>query len=158
MISKELEARIRRVEDIEEIKNLQAQYGYLIDTLQMEKVTELFADEFIAEYLPSLGTFKTKKDLGEFLKGAGAGSGMMCHQMMMPYIEVHGDKATATWYLFGPFISNLETGPCANWIQGKYQNDYVREGGKWKLKHLRFKFNLQSPYEEGWVKTRMMSP
>jgi len=152
---KELEARIRRIEDIEEIKNLQAKYAYLIDTVQMEKVPELFADKFIAEYVP-LGTFKSKAELLEFLKGAASGSSMMCHQMMTPYIEVHGDKATGTWYLFGPFTSNTAKGPVANWIQGKYENDYVREGGKWKLSHLRFKFNIQSPYEDGWVKTRMM--
>ena len=92
------EARIRRLEDIEEIKQLQARYCYLIDTLQMEKVLDLFADDFTAEYDP-LGTFATKEELLGFLNGAGEGAPMMCHQAMTPLIEVEGDKATGTWWV-----------------------------------------------------------
>jgi hypothetical protein len=155
MTQHELEARIRKIEDIEEIKNLQARYCYLIDTLQGEKVLDLFADKFTAEYVP-LATYTTKAELLEFLNGAGKGTSMMCHQAMTPLIEVDGDKATGTWYLFGPFTNRMPKGEVANWVQGRYDNDYVREDGKWKFSHLRFKFNIQSPYEDGWVKTRMM--
>ena len=151
----ENEARIRRLEDIEEIKQLQARYCYFIDTLQMEKVPDLFADDFTAEYDP-LGAFATKEELLGFLNGAGAGASMMSHQVMTPLIEVDGDKATGTWYLFGPFTAKAPHGEVANWIQGKYENDYVRADGKWKFGHLRFKFRLQSPYEDGWVKTPFM--
>ena len=155
MTQHELEARIKRLEDIEEIKNLQARYCYFIDTLQMDKVPDLFAENFIAEYVP-MATFKTRAELMQFLKGADEGSSMMCHQAMTPLIEVDGDKATGTWYLFGPFTNYLPKGEVANWVQGRYDNDYVREDGKWKFSHLRFKFNIQSPYEDGWVKKRMM--
>ena len=99
-MSQELEARIRKVEDIEEIKNLEARYIYLVDTLQMDKVPDLFADNFIVDF-DHMGTFKTKAELLEFLKGSATRSSMMCHQEMTPYIEVDGDKATGTWYLLG---------------------------------------------------------
>ena len=154
-MSEHLEARIRKLEDIEEIKKLQAAYAYCIDTVQMEKVVELFADNFVAEYDP-LGTHTTKESLLEFLKGAGEGSALMRHQMMTPLIEVDSDKATGTWYLFGPFTGKRPEGEVANWIQGKYENDYVREGGKWKFKHLRFKMTFNCPYEDGWAKTPFM--
>ena len=154
-MSNELEARIRKLEDIEEIKSLQARYGYFIDTGQMEKVADLFVDNFIAEY-DILGTCTTRAELVDFLKGAGEGAAMMRHQMMMPLIEVDGDKAKGTWYLFGPFTTIMPHGEVANWIQGKYENDYVRVGGKWKFSHLRFKFSFNSPYEDGWVKTPLM--
>jgi len=48
-MSQELEARIAKLEDVEEIKKLQAKYAYFIDTSQMEKVSELFADDFVAD-------------------------------------------------------------------------------------------------------------
>ena len=76
MTQHELEARIRKLEDIEEIKNLQARYCYFIDTLQMDKVPDLFAENFIAEYVP-MATYKTRAELMEFLKGADQGSSMM---------------------------------------------------------------------------------
>jgi len=151
----ELEARIRKLEDIEEIKNLQAKYAYTIDTEQMERIPDLFADNFVAEY-DVLGTYKTGPELVEFLKAAAERLPMMRHQMLTPYIEVNGDKATGTWYLFGPFTAVTTHGEVANWIQGKYENEYMRVGGKWKFSHLRFMFNFQSPYEDGWVKTPKM--
>jgi hypothetical protein len=155
IMSEHLEARIRKLEDIEEIKTLQATYAYSIDTLQMEKVPDLFANDFIAEYVP-LGTHTTKESLLEFLKGAGEGAALMRHQMMTPLIEVDGDKATGTWYLLGPFTTKSPEGDIASWIQGKYACKYVREGGKWKFKHLNFTFTFQCPYEDGWVKTPFM--
>ncbi len=154
-MSEELEARIRKIEDIQDINNLQAKYAYLVDTSQMDKVLDLFADNFIAEF-DRIGTFKTKAELLEFLNSAAAGTTMMNHQMMTPYIEVDGDKAIGTWYLFGPFTFITPQGETANWIQGKYSNEFVRVAGKWKLSHLRFKFNFQSSYEDGWVKASKM--
>ena len=154
-MSQELEARIRKIEDIEDIKNLEARYIYLVDTKQMEKVPDLFADNFIVDFA-HMGTFKTRSELSEFLKGAAEGSSMMCHQEMTPYIEVDGDKATGTWYLFGVFTHITPQGEVAAWIQGRLDNEYVRVDGKWKVSVRRFRFNLHSPYDDGWVKTRLM--
>jgi len=155
MMMHELEARIRKVEDIEEIKNLEARYVYLVDTLQMDKVPDLFVDNLIVDF-GHLGTFKTKAELLEFLNGARTGTSMMCHQEMTPYIEVDGDKATGTWYLLGLFTHVTPQGEVAAWIQGRCDNEYVRVDGKWKYSRRIFKFNLHSPYEDGWVKTRLM--
>lgn len=154
-MSQELEARIAKLEDVEEIKKLQAKYAYFIDTSQMEKVSELFADDFVAEY-HQIGTFTTGAGLLEFLNSAGATSSMMRHMMLMPLIEVDGDKARGTWYLHCTRTDITPHGEVAIWIQGKYENDYVRVDGKWKLSHLRFKFDFVTPYDDGWVKTPMM--
>ena len=153
-MSGELEARISKVEAIQEIKNLQARYAYLIDTKQGGKVPDLFADNFIAEY-DYMGTYKTKAELGGFLTAAGGAAPLFIHQMLTPLIELDGDKAKGTWYLFALFTVTYPEGPVGGWAQGKYENDYVKEDGKWKFKHLRFKFTLQTPYEDGWVKTPM---
>jgi len=152
-MSEETEARIRKLEAIEEIKNLQARYAYLIDSSQMEKVPDLFADDFVVQY-DFMGTYRTKAELREFLERAGYP--VMCHQMLTPLIEVDGDKATGIWYLFGPFTVTTAQGDVAVWIQGKYENEYVRVDGKWKFSRVMLKFKLISPHEDGWVKTRMM--
>ena len=36
---------------------------------------------------------------------------------------------------------------------GTYENEYIKEDGKWKILHLRFDDIFLSPYEEGWAKT-----
>ncbi len=38
------------------------------------------------------------------------------------------------------------------WIHGVYENEYVKEGGKWKFKKLHFNLTFRTPYEDGWLK------
>lgn len=153
-----LEARIKKVEDHQTILNLQAQYSFLVDTQQMEELVELFAEEFVWQVgIDKMVTISSKPQLLEYLTGAGAGNAMMRHQVLTPRIEVNGDKACGTWYMFGPGTSNTPDGQVANWTQGTYSNEYVRENGEWKISLLSFKYNFRTPYEEGWVKTPMMT-
>lgn len=98
----------------------------------MDKVPDLFGDNLIVDF-GHLGMFKTKAELLEFLNNARAGSSVMCHQEMTPYIEIDGAKATGTWYLFGPYTHVTPQGEIAAWIQGRLDNEYVREDGKWKV-------------------------
>ena len=78
---------------------------------------------------------------------------MTCHQPVTPYIEVDGDEARGTWYLFGMLTSVTPQGELARWVQGRYDNTYVRVSGKWKISRLSFKYNFLTPFEDGWVKT-----
>ena len=153
-----LEERIRKVEDFQQITNLQAQYSYLVDTQQMEKLVELFAEKFVWEVgVDRMVRISSKPQLLEYLGKAGAGNAMMRHQVLTPYIEVDGDKAKGTWYMFGPGTSIAREGEVANWTQGTYSNEYVREEDVWKISLLSFKYNFRTPYEDGWVKTPMIS-
>ena len=36
---------------------------------------------------------------------------------------------------------------------GVYENEYIKENGKWKIKKLHYSRIFMSPYEDGWVKT-----
>ena len=156
MVSENLESRISKVEAIGEIKNLQAKYCYLIDTRQIEKVGDLFADQFVAEYV-GVGTYTTKAALSEHLNDVTTSCSMLYHQIMNSYVEVDGDKATGAWYLFGPFTRITPSGDIPFWTQGKYENEFIKVDGKWKLSHLKFERNMRSPYEDGWVKTRILN-
>jgi len=80
----------------------------------------------------------------------------MRHHMLAPIIEVEGDDATGTWYLLVNQTDRTPQGEVPVWIQDKYENEYVRVGGEWKFSHLRFKFTFYTPYEDGWVNTRML--
>jgi len=153
-----LEQRIRKVEDFQSITNLQAQYSLLVDAQQMDKLVELFAEDFVWEVgVEKMVRISSKPELLEYLGTAGAGNAMMRHQVLTPYIELDGDKAKGTWYMFGPGTSIMQEGEVANWTQGTYSNEYVREKGVWKISLLSFKYNFRTPYEDGWVKTPMIT-
>jgi len=151
----EIEARIRRLEDTQEIQNLQARYAYCVDSGQRDKVPDLFAETFVAEWIP-LGSFNTKPALQDFLMGNAARNIMTRHHVQTPLIEVQGDRATGTWYMFGPATTVTESGPVALWMQGTYENEFVRAGGQWKFSRLKFSFNFLTPFDEGWVKSSLI--
>ena len=151
----EFESRIRRLEDAQEIQNLQARYAYCVDSGQREKIPDLFAEAFVAEWVP-LGSFDTKPALVAFLMGNAARNVMTRHQLQTPLIEVQGDRATGTWYMFGPATTVTESGPVALWMQGRYENEFVRTGGQWKFSRLKFSFNFLSSFDEGWVRENLI--
>lgn len=153
-MSDNLEARIRKVEDFQDISNLQARYSFLIDTSQIDELVTLFAEEFIWEVgFKKMTKVTTKPDLHELLTKASKGNSFMIHQPITPYIEINGDTAKGIWYLLGMITSITSHGEEAKWTQGQYNNEYIREDGKWKIRRLNFTYNFLTPYEDGWVKT-----
>ena len=154
-MSDELEARIRRTEDFQEITNLQAQYFFLTDERRTEALVDLFVDDLIWEAgFDRMTTVTSKPEMLRLLKGANAENTMIRHLPTSPYIEVDGDNARGTWYVFGMVTSLTPEGEVAKWVQGRLDNEFKRINGKWKYSRYSFKFNFYTPYEDGWVKTR----
>lgn len=44
------------------------------------------------------------------------------------------------------------------WMLAWYDNDFVEIDGSWFISHLRFRDTVVTPYEEGWLKTKYVSP
>ncbi len=44
------------------------------------------------------------------------------------------------------------------WIAARYDNDFERLGEEWKISHIRYRDTFVVPYEDGWLKTRYVSP
>jgi len=155
MSIEEIEARITVLEDIEEIKNLMSTYEYLIDNHQSDDLVALFADNAKAEW-NILGSYEGKEAIANVLKNIVSGTLIWsAHMLLNPLVTVEGDKAKGTFYLFGPSTIPGPEGERAIWVQGRYDNEFVKEGGKWKFSLLRFVFKFMTPYEEGWVKSGM---
>lgn len=148
----------RALEDIEKTKKLIARYCYFLDTLQMEEAADCFTDNAAGDWGP-LGRYEGKQAIATFLKDTVPPTvSMMQYQRLNTVVEVEGEKATATWYLFGPFTYVTLRGNTAAWVQGKCENELAKEHGKWRFSSLRFSFNFNTPYEDGWLKTPMMEP
>lgn len=62
-------------------------------------------------------------------------------------ISVNGDTATGHWYLFGTFRVR---GGKDMILAGEYHDDYVKVGGKWLYKTLRWSARVWVPRAEGW--------
>jgi hypothetical protein len=151
-----LEDRIRILEDIEEIKKLQYIYGYYLDNKMGDQIIDLFSDD--TESVEIGGVYLGKEGVKRVFKRFGGGpipGEMQLHTMEQPVIDVDPDGKTAKgrWRIIWSRAQEIEGEFKALWAQGLYENEYIKENGKWKFKKLVLWTIYRTPYEDGWVKT-----
>jgi len=152
-----LETRAQRVQDTLAIKRLQRAYGYYFDKGLWDEVAALFSADGSIE-LGLDGVYKGRERVREYLLAYGQGrKGLLPgqlheHLQLMPVITLNDDGRTAlgTWRAV---ILAGQKGQAAYWGEGPYENEYVKEGGTWKIRTLHWFQTLYVPYDGGWSKT-----
>ena len=76
---------------------------------------------------------------------------MIEHFSIDPVIEIASDRNTARGTWFSPGLGSFGPAQFQNWVWGKYDCDYIRQNGSWKLWHLRWYLTFFCAYEKGWV-------
>jgi ketosteroid isomerase-like protein len=149
-----LEQRLRVLEDIESIKKLKARYcAHCDNNYDADGVASLFTEEAVWDG-GSFGKHNGREAIRTFFRGAPQIFPFAIHQVMNPIIEVKGDQATGSWYLFQP--ATLAEGDQAVWLAARYEEEYVKLGGEWKFKHLKVFPSFLTPYEQGWVQKKFV--
>jgi hypothetical protein len=152
----QLELRKTRIEDVNAIKRLQRAYGYYIDEAQWDEVADLFASSASIE-IGMDGVYRGRDRIRAYYKALGGGrKGLAPGQLneylqLMPVITIGADgrSANGTWRAV---ILAGQKGKDAYWGEGPYENEYVKEGGVWKIAKLHWFQTLYVPYEGGWAK------
>ena len=158
----DLEAKIQKLEDIDEIKKLQRIYGYYVEHWMAEDIIDLFADDDDTELWLADGKFRGKEAVTHFFRhGTGKEHPFNTNpeflfQLMQlsGVVDVSPDGKTAQgrWYGFGANAFPMEGGKVnPGWINGVYEIDYVKEGGKWKFKKAHWSMIFRAPWTEGFV-------
>jgi hypothetical protein len=156
----ELERQISRIEDENEIENLQRIYGFYIEKGFWSEAADLFADDGIFE-LAGEGVYRGRSRVRDYLTSLddeGPIYGRLYDQMqLMPIVDVEPDGSTAKarWRLFA---QEAKYGEFSEWGVGWYENDYVKQDGVWKIAHLRQFNRMYSPDQEGWGQTALDGP
>ncbi len=157
MTLEELEARVQRMEDIEEIRKLKATYCFLCDAgLDDDRNRDELISHFTAKAQVNFGLgpaskFQGKEGLEVFFGQVVPGAVSFCmHMVHNAIIEVDGDRATGKWYYEAP-TTDAASGR-AQWMAGTYVEEYVREDGVWKFASIDTQWKYISPYDEGWAK------
>ena len=150
--------RTARVDDVNRIENLQASYGYYTDKMLWDEVVDLFADDGTLEIGPS-GVYVGKDSIRKYLLSLSGGKqgplpGVLNdHFEEQPIVTVAADgrSAKGRWRLL--LMTGVSgSGSGGNWGEGVYENDYVKQGGVWKIAKLHWYANFVAPYEGGWLK------
>ena len=160
-MAENFEQRIRRLEDIESIKRLKARYCYLVDAgiggdeSKWDELMACFTDDARADF-EFYGVHEGKRAVAAFFKEIVASAlSYSAHMVTNPLIEVNGDTATGKWYFHVPCTGRATN--TAGWLQGRYEEEYVRIDRQWKWKSITTRFDHITPFDVGWVKTRFAS-
>jgi hypothetical protein len=129
----ELKKRVRATEDIQEIHQLQRRYVNALVCMEWDTCADCFAEKGrIDVYLhdPVEGKETIRKWFKEELSLTHAGK--EGDILVQPEITLAGDKAKGKWLLYMMY-AYPRTGQALFWVQGFYENEYVREKGKWRI-------------------------
>ena len=163
---KQLESHIAKLDDIEEIKKLQKIYGYYLDYSKWDEIVDLFSDDAESVEISDSGVYLGKAGIrrcyqvlqkkGEETPDGHRLSGIMRTTMQVQgVVDINPDGKTAKgrWQTIMclAFPENGVVKPL--WGSNIYENEYVKENGKWKFKRLHAYLVFRTPYEDGWVKT-----
>jgi hypothetical protein len=150
----EMETRLKRLEDIEEIKQLQCHYVNSLINIRWDDLVGCFASDGVANL--HMGQAKGKDELNRLFKEniARTHRGLEGVFVAHPIVSVQGDSATGNWILYiqwslprklDPIPDCLTTDDAPDWMQGYYDMEYKRENGVWKIASLLWRCRLVSP-------------
>jgi hypothetical protein len=153
-----LERRKARLEDANAVKRLQRAYGYYIDRGLWDQAADLFAADGTIE-IGLDGVYVGQDRVREYLHEVGGGRNGLPEGRLNEHMQLQGvvtvapdgETAKARWR---DLVMTGQLGEDAAWGEGPYENEYVKDGGVWKIKTLHWYQSMLVPYEGGWAKNK----
>lgn len=148
-----VEARLTRLESIETIRNLKAEYCDLCDSgYDADAITALFTEDGAWDGGP-LGCFEGRTRLHRFFSNMPKSMSFAAHHITNSAVKLadDGESAKARWYLLQ--TATLASEPRAVWLAAVYDDVLVRTAGEWKFQRMTIRTRFFTPHDEGWVKT-----
>lgn len=133
-----LEERITRLEDIEEIRSLQAKYQRCLDIRDFDGLAECFAEDVVSSYGNGSMSYEGRDAVLDFLSGAMTLKMPSSHLIHGGEIDVKDTStASAKWYLEDFLLHRkykLKLHGAAI-----YDVDYIKSDGRWQIKSIGYK-------------------
>lgn len=145
----ELEAKILRLDDLEQIRDLARRYAHYVWQGQVLKAVELFSSDGCVDLgADDGGLIQGKEQLKATYFDKVGSDQMMLHPFVHNHIvDLNGDQATGTAYL------DLRCTKQGQSLMGSgyYLDDYIREQGQWKFKRRKLTMCYLVPPGQDWI-------
>lgn len=155
---RELEAKVQELTDREAIRDLRYRYHEYINDGRFDEISALFSDDGELDF-GHLGTAHGRSEIHRFfggLRSSGADGGATAQLPRLSrvrqfihnhVVDLHGDHAHGFSYLEAKPVYKGESYVVA----ARYDDDYVRQDGKWKFKKMALTPYFMVPLKEGWA-------
>jgi SnoaL-like domain len=153
-----LQTQAQAAQDYIAIANLQAIYGYYVDKCEWDQVADLFAKDGTLE-IGLRGVWVGQDRVRAYLHtlpDLKYGT-LFNHMQLQPAINISPDGKTANgrWRAFEQFGMLHRA---AQWGEGVYENEYVKEDGVWKISKLHYYMTYYVDYYKGWDQGGLPAP
>lgn len=155
----------QRAKDELEIQKVQSTYSHHYQVGMRSEVPKLFAQHTpdVTMEIEDSGVYEGIESITRFWNTVLAADTafspgfMAVHLSCNPVIEIDrdGTRAKGVWHSHG-FCTLPLDGLIPFLCSGKYDMEYVKEDGQWKIFTFIYRQIFMSPYEQGWVKTPSM--
>ncbi len=141
--------RLDRLESQDAVRQRQAEYMQACDDQRGAAIAGLFWPDGIWEGLGGAagGRVQGHDAIAAMFEASPRRLSFTTHYLTNESISVDGDRATGHWKLLEPCTFQDRQ---ALWMGGRYENDFERRDGVWRIRHLRLWVEFRTPYEKGW--------
>jgi len=148
-----LQREVLLIEDRRAIERLQQLWGHYVSEGMAREAAALFAATPAAsiEYAQQ-GVYLGRAHIESFLKASGARirpGELRETPVMQAVITVAPDGMTAKARWRSLVMGGMQ-GEDGRWEEGPYENEYMKEGGVWKISRLHWYTTVSGSYDKGW--------
>jgi ketosteroid isomerase-like protein len=141
-----LAEQVQRLEDVEQIKNLQRTYVRWLADRQWEAMLDAFTEDAVVD-LRHHGVRHGRQEVAElFAAMRSHGEPHDGYVLSSPVIDVDGDTANGVWtwhrHLCEFPVMGATMRVYGPWWEGRYRCTYRREAGRWKISGMHFRVVL----------------
>ncbi|WP_435582267.1 nuclear transport factor 2 family protein [Amycolatopsis thermoflava] len=150
-----LEARVARLEALDDIRALQMAYVRFCDGgFPPDRIEELFTPECVWDGGELLGRHAGHAELRTHFADVATRLEWSLHYIVSGDIDVADDlgSARSTWYLWQPLTIN----GTAAWHMGRYREQHELTAAGWRISELVLTVDSFTPFDRGWVAQRFM--
>jgi len=147
-----LRLQVGLLEDRRAIERLQQSYSHYVTAGRPHEAATLFSSSPEASIeFAQMGVYVGRPRIEAFLgRVAKAAPGLMNETPTMQgviNVAPDGQSGQARWR---SLVMKGQHGQDAQWEEGPYENDYVKENGVWRIKRLHWYTTVVASYEKGW--------
>lgn len=147
-----VECRLKKLEDIEEIRRVRMQYHYFINEGLFADMASLFTDHASVDF-GGIGRAKGREGIRDFFLSVPRNLSLIKQFIHNHIVDVDGDRATGLAYMDARYAQGGNSVIAA----ARFTETYCRISNIWKIETMSVQAFFSVPLTEGWAGEKLNS-